>query len=150
MNKHLEEAEQAAFVEWAQYQRSESGQLLIMAIPNGSYLAGDPKQRAFQMARLKKAGLKTGAGDLFVAAARGGWHGLFIEMKKCRDDFRTAAEANAAPTEEQLQFGEMATRAGYRYIVCYGFEEAMAALIAYLDGRDRLLTDATPTSEGTG
>lgn len=53
----------------------------LFAIPNGAQLAGNASQRARQMNKLKSEGLKTGVSDLFLMVARGGYHGLFLEMK---------------------------------------------------------------------
>lgn len=36
------------------------------AVPNGSVLAGNPKQRGMQMNKLKSTGLKLGCPDLFI------------------------------------------------------------------------------------
>lgn len=44
---------------------------LLFAIPNGQYRKG---QRA-------EPGMKAGVPDLFLPVARGGFHGLFIELK---------------------------------------------------------------------
>ncbi len=46
------------------------------AIPNGSVLAGNPKQRGMQMNKLKSTGLKNGAPDLFIVA-----RGQFIALE---------------------------------------------------------------------
>jgi len=136
MAQHLEEAEQAAVMEWAAYRRAPLGPLRrwIVAIPNGAYLAGTPGQRIAQMARLKKAGLRPGAADFFVMVAVGGWHGLWVEMKKRRNQFRSAREASASVSPAQAQFREDATAAGYRHAVCYGFEEATEQIGRYLEG----------------
>jgi hypothetical protein len=143
--RHLEEAEQVALIQWAQYRRVPEGQLsrFIVAVPNGTYLGGTPGQRAFQMARLKAAGLAPGAGDLLVALARGGWHSLWIEMKKPFAAFRCRAEAISAVSEDQLAFGEAMKLAGSRYLVCYGFEDARHAIENYLDGRDIVMGEGT-------
>lgn len=40
------------------------------AVPNGSVLAGNPRQRGMQMNKLKATGLKPGCPDLFVIVRR--------------------------------------------------------------------------------
>lgn len=147
--RHLEEGEQATLLEWASYifvtandGRSVCLHDLIVAIPNGAYLAGDEKQRGAQMGRLLALGLTPGAADVFVMLARGQWHGLFIEMKKRRKDFASAADARRAVSPLQRGFGELAQRMGFRYVVCYGFDEAKHAIESYVDGRDIVLEES--------
>ena len=72
----LEHHEQVAFVQWFRLQHPR---VLIYAIPNGASLAGDEKQRAILMGRLKAEGLTPGVPDLHIPA----WS-LYIEMKRVR------------------------------------------------------------------
>lgn len=51
--------------------------------PNGSVLAGNPKQRGMQMNKLKATGLKPGAPDLFVLV-RGVLFGFEVKTDKGR------------------------------------------------------------------
>ncbi|MEO8466267.1 MAG: hypothetical protein ABI640_13065 [Gammaproteobacteria bacterium] len=138
--RHLEEGEQLAVLQWAsltQVMIDDGPRVrlaeLIIAIPNGAHLAGDERQRAMQMARLKRIGLKPGVADLLVTVARGASHGLWIEMKKPRGAFgRALAKLKAAVSAEQLAFGALQARVGYRHAICYGFEEARAVILGYL------------------
>lgn len=147
--RHLEEGEQTAVVQWAAYVkvRLDDGALvplseLTIAIPNGAHLAGDERARAMQMSRLKRLGLRPGAADLLITLARGAWHGLWIEMKKSRKDFRKG-EAARAVSADQRAFKLLQHRAGYRCVACYGFEEARDAILTYLEERDAVLTEGT-------
>lgn len=142
MTRRLEESEQAVVVEWAALQRMpEPHEGLIgdflYAIPNGAYLAGSEKQRAAQMARLKRTGLKPGVADLFLAVPcrSRGVAGFYIEMKKPIEYFRSLAEARAAVSREQQIFGQNALIMGYDWSVCYGADEAIVKIQAYLNGR---------------
>jgi hypothetical protein len=146
--RHLEEAEQAALIEWAAFTRvtddaGKSIQLgeILFAIPNGAHLAGDDRQRAGQMGRLVAIGFRPGAADLFAMLARGSWHGLFLEMKKPRREFDGPADVRRAVTPAQASFGAIAARMGFRHVVCYGFDEARHELERYIDGRDIVLTE---------
>lgn len=146
--RHLEEAEQAALVEWAAYvsildDDRKPVQLceLIIAIPNGAHLAGDDKRRGMQMGRLIDMGVKPGAADLFVPLARGDWHGLFIEMKKPRNAFKYPSDLARAVSPAQQSFGELVGRFGYWHVVCYGFDEARHVIEQYIEGRDVLLSE---------
>ena len=51
-------------------------------VPNGAVLAGDARQRAIQMAKMKRMGFKNGVSDCFLAVPKGGFAGLWIEMKR--------------------------------------------------------------------
>lgn len=72
----IEDPIQAAIVE---YVRRVAPQCVIHSVPNGSFLAGDEKARAKQMARLKWTGLTEGAFDL-VLFGPGGFAAV-IEVK---------------------------------------------------------------------
>ena len=63
---------QVQCVEW--FRRTHPREI-IMAIPNGGYRT--PKTAAF----MKAEGQLAGVPDLFIPIARGGFHGLWIEMK---------------------------------------------------------------------
>lgn len=99
----------------------------VVAIPNGAYLAGSPRSRAMQWARLKAAGAKKGAADLFWPVPRQGFHGLFVEMKAPRPH-------SASVSAEQREFLDAVVADGYRGEVCRGAEEAIAVLMDYFGG----------------
>jgi hypothetical protein len=133
---HPEAAAQEMFVEWAALIRTPLGMLInfVVAIPNGAHLAGDEKQRSVHMAHLQKQGLRPGASDLFIAYPCGGYHGLWIEMKRPRRDFRTPEDAERAVTEEQVKFMAYMRQAGYRTAIAFGFDEATLHTDMYLKG----------------
>jgi hypothetical protein len=133
---HPEADAQAAFVEWTRWFRTPLGMLnnFVTAIANGAHLAGDEKQRRVQVAYLKKQGFRVGAADLFIAYPNGGYHGLFIEMKRPRDDFRSDEDAERAVTEEQLKYLSYKQRAGYKTVIAFGCDEAVRATELYMKG----------------
>ena len=75
---------------------------------------------------MKRAGVKAGVPDLFLPVARGGFHGLWIELK------RSDHSNHALPDQEW--WIEQLRAQGYRAVVCYGASEAIAELEDYLDG----------------
>lgn len=136
--QNLEELEQYRVIAWARTIETEHGLLAenMFAIPNGTFLGGSARQRAFQMTRLKRAGLRPGAADLFVSLPRREWHGFYVEMKKQRSDFRGLAEIKRAVSDDQADFGRRVLAAGYMWCAAFGFEEGRDAILAYLGGRD--------------
>ena len=114
-----EEAEQAALFEWAAYQAGQWPELgYLFHIPNGGL------RNKATAARLKAAGVKPGVPDLFLPVTRGQSAGLFIEMKY---------GANK-PSPEQQRYIDLLRREGYAVEVCYGCEEAIGVITAYLRG----------------
>lgn len=80
-----------------------------------------------EAARLKAEGVKAGVPDLCIPIARGGYHGLFVEMKFGRNK----------PTDEQMKWLSTLERNGYMATVCWGAEEAIAVIEQYAKGRLR-------------
>lgn len=112
-----EHDEQAALVRWAALQRIRYPELaLLFAIPNG----GDRHEAVAQ--RLKAEGVRPGVPDLCLPVARGGWHGLYIEMKTQR----------GRPSRPQRQWLAALLREGYRAEVCRGWEAARVVILDYL------------------
>lgn len=93
----------------------------LFAIPNGGYLLS--KAAA---GKLKAAGLKKGYPDIGLDVARGGYHGLRIELKRQRG-------GSVAP--EQKEWHERLKEQGYCVHVCNGWQQAAAIIIEYLSGR---------------
>lgn len=115
--RHIEDTEQITLVRWAELQTCKYPELeMLFHIPNGG------KRDAREAARFKQMGVKAGVPDLFLAAPRGRFHGLFIEMKS----------PNGKVTEHQRKWlGELAKR-GYDTAVCHSFEEARNKITEYI------------------
>ena len=73
----LEDAEQRVIFQWAAMETAACPELwLLYAIPNGG-------KRAIKTAiALKAQGVKSGVPDMCLPVARGGYHGLYIELKR--------------------------------------------------------------------
>lgn len=114
--------EQELVIQWADamVELNERPELrLLYHTPNGGM-----RDQATAQA-LKRAGVKAGIPDLFLPVARGGHHGLWIEMK--RSDHSNHASADQEWWIEQLR------QQGYRAVVCYGAAAAIAEIEDYLD-----------------
>lgn len=89
---------------------------LLHHIPNGG------RRDAVEAKHLKAQGVKRGVPDLCLPAAKGRYHGLYIEMKTERGRL----------SPEQKWWGERLREQGYCWLVCRGWREATEALEWYL------------------
>jgi hypothetical protein len=122
-----EHSEQVQVIEWArrwEFQYPELG--LLFAIPNGAALAShhDRRGRRFspQASKLKAEGLRAGVPDLCLPIARQGFNGMFIELKVGYN----------IPSPEQARYLDALAEQNYYAAVCWGAEEAILAIQAYL------------------
>jgi hypothetical protein len=112
-----EHEEQVALFEWAEMAQGEHPELaMLFAIPNGG------QRHPAVAAQLKVEGVKAGIPDLFLAVARGRWHGLFIELK---------VKPNKA-TEAQHAWIDSLRYYGYSAVICFGAQDAINVIKAYL------------------
>ena len=89
----------------------------LFAVPNGS------NKSMATAAKFKAEGLRSGVPDLMLPVARGGFHGLFIEMKRVK---------NSRLSPEQDDWLTFLAKEGYMVVVCKGFEPAKQTIDAYL------------------
>lgn len=90
---------------------------LLYHIPNGG------TRDVVEGKHLKQAGVKAGVPDLCLPAARGQYHGLYIEMKT--EKGRTS--------DAQEWWGERLLTQGYMWEVCHGYKSAILVLEWYLN-----------------
>ena len=105
-----EDAEQEAVVKYCDLLH-----IPIVHIPN------EGKRSLSYAARMKRMGLRSGFPDLLVPLARGGFHGLFIEMKYGKNK----------TTKEQKEWLELLSAEGYACAVCYNAAEAIKTIESY-------------------
>lgn len=98
----------------ARYEHPELA--LLYHIPNGG------KRGKIEAARLKGMGVKPGVPDYHLPVARGGYHGVWIELKAPRG--RTSEEQRQWITDLRTQ--------GHLAEVCVGWIEAKHVLQRYL------------------
>lgn len=113
----LETYEQQKLITWVDTFHMDKSQYLF-AIPNGG------SRHPAEAVRLKAEGVRPGVLDLFFYQPRGGYHGLFIEMKRRRG-------STSVVSGGQRGFIDRARKQGYFCAVCWGFDEARAALETY-------------------
>lgn len=116
--KDIEHQEQATFIRIVNMQKWKyPGLDMLFSIPNGG-------QRHIAVAiKLKAEGVRAGVPDLMLAVARGGYHGMFIEMKSGYNK----------PTVAQACWLERAAKEGYHCVVCYNAVEAWDAVKKYIE-----------------
>ena len=107
-----EHQEQCAVIRWC-----DANAIVCFAIPNGSH-----KSMA-SAAKFRREGLRKGIPDLMVPVARGGFHGLFIEMKRTKGSVTSA---------EQLAWFSVLRREGYAAYACKGAADAIRIIELYL------------------
>lgn len=119
MMKITETGEQQAVIEWCELSKGKYSELdLIFHIPN------EGKRSNAKGAELKSIGLKSGVSDLCLPVARGGYHALYIEMKK---------NAKCRPTKHQKEWIVKLNEQNNLAVICYSFNDAIETLQKYLN-----------------
>lgn len=109
---------QETLFQWVGYQQRKYPELkLLYHIPNGG------KRDMRTATNLKRQGVKAGVPDLHLPVARGGYHGLYIELK---------VGSNKATNYQKEWLAEL-TKQGYLAVVCYGWQQAAEQLVNYLE-----------------
>lgn len=117
---HPEENMQIALFQWAHIQQTSIPELkYLFHVPNGG------KRGIKEATRLKAAGVKRGVPDVVLPVPRGGYHGLFVELKAGKN----------RPTPEQTAWLTELGRNGYRTAVCYALDDAIREIKMYLNLR---------------
>ena len=112
-----ESEEQQTLFQWAELMSGKYPELFLMYhVPNGG------ARKAATAGRLKAEGVKSGVPDVCLPVARGGYHGLYIEMK---------VKPNR-PTKQQLVWLSELSKQGYLTAVCYSWREAADTVEKYL------------------
>ena len=117
--QHQESLEQQALFRWAAFSEGKYPSLRLMYhIPN------EGVRTKANGARLKAEGMKAGVPDICLPCARGGYHGLYIELKAGKNK----------PTKNQEQWISDLNAEGYCACVCWGWEAAQKVIEMYLNG----------------
>ena len=115
-----ESGHQEALFNWAAYRTGLMPELQYMYhVPNGG------KRDAATAVALKRQGVKAGVPDIMLPAARAGYHGLYIELKRQR---------GGRTSDHQSEWLDALSAQGYKAALCYGWEQAAGTIIKYLTG----------------
>lgn len=109
-----EAQEQAAVIEYC-----DILDIPVYHVPNGG------KRNAREAANLKRQGVKAGVPDLCIPVARGGFHGLYIEMKTLK----------GKPTDKQLKWLGLLRDEGYAAYIARGARAAEELIDHYMSGK---------------
>lgn len=113
-----EAQEQQTLFRWAALQQGARPELsLLYHVPN------EGNRGVIGGVKAQREGLKKGVPDLCLPVSRGGYHGLYIELKR---------QQGAYPTEEQVWWLEQLSRNGYCVCWCRGWKEAQTVIMDYL------------------
>ena len=105
-----EGVEQATLFSWAQMRTYWYPELTLMFhIPNGG------KRSKAEAGRFRAEGVKSGVPDICLPVARGGYHGLFIELKR--------QHGNTTTKNQDTWLADLREQ-GYATAVAYGWEHA--------------------------
>lgn len=120
-NRHTESDIAIDLVAWWEG-HNPAHRTALIHIPNGAVLGGGLVLRARRGARLKKEGLRPGASDYFLALPRGGFAGLFLELKAI----------GKKPTADQLKFLAERAADGYCAQWAAGLDDAKKVIETYM------------------
>jgi len=86
-------------------------------IPNGG------SRHKVEARKLKEQGVKAGVPDVCLPVARGGYHGLYVELKRIK---------GGKVSSDQQDWIKALAAEGYMAVVCRGWNEAAEAILKYL------------------
>jgi len=89
------------------------------------HISNESKRTRVGHAIQAKMGKRAGAADLFIPGARGGWHGLFLELKK----------SGETPKPKQLEFARDMGEDGYLATWADSVDEALRIIGDYMAGK---------------
>ena len=114
-----EEEEQITLFRWADWMAQVRWPELAMMyhVPNGGY------RNKAEAGRFRAQGVRAGVPDIVLPVPRGGYHGLYIELKRT---------VGGRVSDDQRDWLDRLTAQGYYTAVCRGWEAAKDAIESYL------------------
>jgi hypothetical protein len=123
----LEKDEQKLIFKWWFKQYPKFDMCLFSSL-NGISLGGSYKQRSITINSARAQGMLNGVSDIQLCVARGGYHGMFIELKRSN-----GKESNVTPC--QWSFIYAMREQGYYATWCAGHKQAIELITDYMEGR---------------
>ena len=119
--------EQRSLMAWVRLRKATLPELdLLYAVPNGA------RRDKITGAQLKASGTRRGVPDLCLPVARGGFHGLYLELKR---------RGSGVVSAEQRWWLDRLQKEGYRAVVCYGWLDARQIIESYLGAANHIGVD---------
>ncbi|WP_321833450.1 VRR-NUC domain-containing protein [Clostridium butyricum] len=119
-----EAQEQAALFQWALLGRQKYKELELMYhVPNGG------RREAKEGAALKRQGVKAGVPDICLPVGKGGFFGLYIELKVGRNKTSSMQDIWIKRLQDM----------NYKVEVCYGWLKAREVIEKYLNEEDTVV-----------
>lgn len=113
-----ESVEQQCLFWWAAFQSGRFPELaLLYHVPNGG------SRKKAEAGRFRAEGVKAGVPDLCLPVARGGFHGLYIELKR---------QKGSKTSDDQKAWLSNLEKQGYFVALCKGWEAAAKVITEYL------------------
>ena len=120
--KDSEHKMQVRVFRWAKVMEQNYSELsLLFAIPNGGL------RNKIVASKMKAEGVKSGVSDIFLSVARGGFHGLYIEMKMPKGKI----------SDNQREFINKVKKQGYKAEICYSSDDAISIIEEYVCNRQK-------------
>lgn len=117
-----ESAEQQCLFRWAVFQSGRFPELaLLYHVPNGG------SRKKAEAGRFRAEGVKAGVPDLCLPVARGGFHGLYIELKR---------QKGSKTSDDQKRWLSELGKQGYFTALCKGWEDAAKVITDYLSATE--------------
>ena len=117
-----EAQEQKTLFEWLEWAKNKHPELELC-----HHIANGGSRNTVEAVHLKQQGVKPGVPDICLPVARGGYHGLYIELKRAK---------GGRVSEAQQRWLDALNEQGYRAVVCNGCEEAIAVISEYMVGEN--------------
>lgn len=113
-----EAIEQTWLFRWASMMSQTHPELkLLFHCPNGG------SRNKIEAHNLKMQGVRSGVPDICLPVPAGGYHGLFIELKR---------RSGGQVSDNQREWIKALRDQGYRAEICKGFDEAVSVLEEYI------------------
>lgn len=110
--------EQVQLFNWA-----ESMCLIFPELQLMYHVPNEGKRSRITGSILRAMGLRKGVPDIVLPVPRGGYHGLYVELKR---------KEGGKASKEQLWWLEQLDKQGYAVTICRGWVQASQNIIAYL------------------